>query len=112
MRALVLVSVAGLLLNPARAWDRREAVLFVDFADTNQDVKVRNGFDVAKAKSGAPLEFKTPRHEAEIAFSQKLHNAKAASIGGWFFPRRAGRYEATVATVSRTSAVAANVTGQ
>src|SRR5687768_3105416 len=90
MRALVLVSVAGLLLNPARAWDRREAVLFVDFADTNQDVKVRNGFDVAKAKSGAPLEFKTPRHEAEIAFSQKLHNAKAASIGGWFFPRRAG----------------------
>src|SRR5688572_5406713 len=90
MRTLVLVSLIGLLLNTARAWDRSEAVLFVDFAVTNQPMTLRNGFEVARTKSGASLEFTTPRQEAETAFSQRLHEAKAVSIGGWFLPRRAG----------------------
>jgi len=90
MRTLMLVAFAGLLLGSARAWDRREAVLFIDFADANHAVTLRDGVEVAKTKSGGALEFKTARHEAEIPFSHKLHEAKAVSIGGWFFPRRAG----------------------
>jgi dienelactone hydrolase len=90
MRTLVLVSLAGVLLNSARALDGSNAVLLVDFADTNHAVTRRGGLEVTKTKSGASLEFKTPRQEAEIPFSQKLHRTKAATIGGWFFPRRAG----------------------
>ena len=43
----------------------------------------------ARRVDGA-LEFTTPLQYAEMEFSGQLNEATAASIGGWFFPRRSG----------------------
>ena len=61
-------------------------VLFLDFAQDDPRLKLVNG---ARRVDGA-LEFTTAMQYAELQFSQQLGGAKAASIGGWFFPRRTG----------------------
>ena len=50
------------------------------------NLKLVNG---AKRVDGA-LEFNTALQYAEMEFSGQLNGAKAASVGGWFFPRRVG----------------------
>jgi dienelactone hydrolase len=38
----------------------------------------------------ANREFKTPLQFVELPFTNNLHGAKAATVGGWFYPRRSG----------------------
>jgi hypothetical protein len=40
--------------------------------------------------TNANREFKTSLQVVEVAFSNNLHQARAATVGGWFYPRRSG----------------------
>ena len=61
-------------------------VLFLEFEVDHPGLKLLNG---ARRVDGT-LEFNTATQYAELEFSRQLDGAKAASIGGWFFPRRNG----------------------
>src|SRR5688500_379381 len=61
-------------------------VLFLDFEKDDSRLKLVNG---ARRVDGV-LEFNTALQYAELEFSRQLDGVKAVSIGGWFFPRRAG----------------------
>jgi hypothetical protein len=61
-------------------------VLFLEFDHDDPRLKLLNG---ARRVDGA-LEFNTAIQSAELEFSGQLNGAQAASIGGWFFPRRTG----------------------
>jgi hypothetical protein len=61
-------------------------ILFLDFERDDPRVKLVNG---ATRVAGA-LEFTTALQYAEIDVPHALNEATAATIGGWFFPRRTG----------------------
>ena len=60
--------------------------LFPEFSTDDPRLKLLNG---AKRTNGK-LEFTSPLQYAEMDCSRGLDGAKAATIGGWFFPRRSG----------------------
>src|SRR5688572_2862398 len=71
-----------IILNSLHA----EPVLFLDFEQDDPRIKLLHG---AKRVDGK-LEFTSALQFAEVNFFRALDGAKAASIGGWFFPRRSG----------------------
>lgn len=72
------------------AADQTAPVLRLDFAAGSDGVRLFHGAaHVAESASGA-LEFTTALQYAEVDFAGRLDGAEAATIGGWFFPRRSG----------------------
>ena len=61
-------------------------VLFLDFEQEDTRIRLVNG---ARRIDGA-LELTSALQYAEMEFSGHLNGAGAASVGGWFFPRRVG----------------------
>ena len=85
------------LLSAARAVGSSppppDAVLFLDFegAAGERDVRLVHGPRRTAGKFGTALEFTTALQYAEVAdFAGRLDGAEAATIGGWFMPRRTG----------------------
>lgn len=87
MRAwLSIIPLAMLHCWSAAATD---ATASVDFAKANHNATLHYGLTVITGRFGAALEFRSPLHVAELTFTSKLTNA-ALTVGGWFYPRRAG----------------------
>jgi hypothetical protein len=63
-----------------------QSELTLDFSKEDPRVRLVNGARYAKAG----LEFTTSIQVAEIDFPGKLDGIAALTVGGWFFPRRAG----------------------
>lgn len=66
------------------------AAVYLDFNRANKAAELRHGLKTSSTGLGATLEFTTPLHLAEVPFGRKLDGARAATVGGWFFPRRSG----------------------
>jgi dienelactone hydrolase len=67
-----------------------DPVVYVDFAKSNHGLILSHGLTVVTGRFGAALEFTTPLQTAELPFTGKLDKVQAATVGGWFFPRRSG----------------------
>ena len=65
-----------------------EAVLFLDFAQPHDEVRLNFGARHERSATNGWLEFNTALQFAEVDFQRKLNEVQAASIGGWFFLRR------------------------
>ena len=65
------------------------AALFLDFSRGAEGVSLHHGARHV-ATAGGALEFTTARQFAEIELPHKLDRVDSATIGGWFFLRRAG----------------------
>lgn len=72
-----------LLLSPILAL---ACVLYLDFEKDDPRLRLMNG----AIRTNGVLEFTTSLQYAEIDVPHVLNGAAAASIGGWFFPRRTG----------------------
>jgi len=82
---------AGIARWETRAADAPpDAVLFLDF-DKEAEVRLFHGAKRVDGRFGSAIEFNTALQYAELPdFSRRLDGAQAATVGGWFFPRRAG----------------------
>ena len=85
--------LAGLLallcmIERSRAAD--EPVLRLDFETGDDGVRLVNGAERVAGHFGGAIEFTHHLQYAEIPFSRKLDGITALTVGGWFFPRRAG----------------------
>jgi len=68
-----------------------DAVLFLDFDDgETPQVTLSHGAERVTGKFGTALEFTDAMQYAQVSFSHRLNGAKAATVGGWFMPKRAG----------------------
>lgn len=89
----VLVTLTSLMLffRLARAdIDPKDAALHLDLAQPVSELRLVHGARHERTATNGWLEFDTALQMAERDFSRKLDGAQAASIGGWFFPRRSG----------------------
>lgn len=97
--------LAGLPVLQAAAGDLRpdDAILFLDFArgatdasPSHRSVKLNGarwgtlGHDPMQNRHGSALEFTTSVQTAEVEMTRALDGVNAATIGGWFYARRAG----------------------
>ncbi len=67
-----------------------DCTLFLDFQLLPAGVRLEHGARVVSRPGGGALEFNSPLQFVEFTRPVKLDGAAAASIGGWFFPRRSG----------------------
>lgn len=94
-RALCIVLTAGWVTaatptaEPSSSLPR-DAVIHLDFAQVPATAKLFQGARHARGSFGGALEFTNALQFAEVEFSRNLDGIRAASIGGWFYPRRAG----------------------
>jgi dienelactone hydrolase len=65
-------------------------VLHLDFAADVKGVRFLNGAKRTEGKLGGAIEFNNPLQLAEIEMPAGLDGVEAATIGGWFMPRRSG----------------------
>jgi dienelactone hydrolase len=87
-RALwLLASTAGAAQAQVQPAD---AALFLDFDDEGEAIRLQHGAKRITGRFGTALEFTTALQFAEADFVHRLDGIKAATIGGWFFPRRSG----------------------
>lgn len=66
------------------------AALYLAFEKDDARVTLAHGARRVQGRFGGALEFTTPLQYAEIEFSRRLDGVEAATVGGWFFPRRSG----------------------
>src|SRR5688500_4989507 len=83
-----LIVVVALLFDRAAARVSRTAVLFLDFAES-QNVQLVGAHHERISMNGW-LSFNSATQFAEAKFSGELDGIKACSIGGWFFIQRRG----------------------
>src|SRR5678809_700061 len=90
-RRFVLSISVALSMAPCRlkAVTASDTLLHLDFAHPDESVHLHHGVQRSD-RAGGVLEFTNATQFAEIEFPRKLDDAKAATIGGWFFLRRAG----------------------
>ncbi|HTE19474.1 MAG TPA: hypothetical protein VK689_13980, partial [Armatimonadota bacterium] len=89
-RATVMVATALALSGAALAQLTADgAALFLDFSRGDEGVSLHHGARHV-ATAGGALEFTSARQFAEIELPHRLDRVDSASIGGWFFLRRAG----------------------
>ena len=68
-----------------------DATVFLDFDEAEgKAVRLHYGAKRVSGKFGAAILFTSPLQYAEVDFSRRLDEAKAATVGGWFLPKRAG----------------------
>ena len=68
-----------------------DALLFLDFDDGDLGaVRLCNGATRVSGKYGNAIEFTGALQYAEVAFSRRLDGVKAATVGAWVIPKRAG----------------------
>jgi dienelactone hydrolase len=67
-----------------------DAVLLLSFEKENPDLRLTRGLKVVHGDFGNALEFTDALQVAEIDFSRRLDGVRAMTVGGWFYPRRAG----------------------
>ena len=87
---LVAIMARGGTADLAAEITEAEAALFVDFANTQHPVQLREGARFVASRSGNVLEFKKTAQAAELDWTPDLSGVDALSIGGWFKPSRVG----------------------
>ena len=68
----------------------RDVALRLDFRMDQTDLRLAHGVRRIADSFGGVLEFTNALQYAELTFARKLDAIEAATIGGWFYPRRAG----------------------
>ena len=89
---VLLLCFVTLVASPVSAASTAppDAELFLDFDDGDATpVRLHHGAKRVAGKFGA-IQFTDAMQYAEVDFARRLDGVKAASIGGWFFPKRAG----------------------
>ena len=68
----------------------RGALLHLDFSRGTEGVRLMHGAKRVTGSFGGAIEFTTALQYAETDFARKLDGVQAATVGGWFYVRRAG----------------------
>src|SRR5687768_5608536 len=77
--------------SPSTASPPPDAALFLDLGeDDNSPVRLHHGAKRVRGEFGDALAFTDALQYAEVGFSGRLHGSESATVGGWFFPKRAG----------------------
>ena len=78
-------------VRPLPAAAPPDAAVFVDFdEDETPPAALFHGAKRVTGRFGTAVEFTDALQYAEVDFSRRLNGAKAATVGGWFMPKRAG----------------------
>ncbi|MCX7826920.1 MAG: acetylxylan esterase [Verrucomicrobiae bacterium] len=92
-RCLLQLLLAADLLpasTPAENMSPRDAVLHLDFSRGTEGMRLMHGARRITGSFGGAIEFTSALQYAEKEFARRLDGAQAATVGGWFYLRRAG----------------------
>src|SRR5881628_3957696 len=90
MRVALQIIAAVLAISKCWSAPASDVVVYIDFTKTNQGLTLRHDLTVITGRFGGALEFKNPLQVAELSLAKQLDKAQAATVGGWFYPRRSG----------------------
>jgi len=87
---LLFASCVSVVLSAAADTLPRGSILHLDFSRGAEGMRLMHGAKHVTGSFGGAIEFTAPLQYAETDFARKLDGAQAATIGGWFYVRRAG----------------------